>query len=324
MGNKTFQDLFDPNLFFAYEIMDALRDLNVDFECANIRNDIKYQFCSLQSGSNKNGFYFSVDGYAATKNITTSLVLTNSKKDAQGDNSLIIVDEPQLIFYKLMNFFFREETSTFIHPTAIVSPKAYIAENVYIGPFCVIEDSVINSDVHLHSHITIMRGTTIGKGVRIDSGSSIGVRSIAWAWDKKSSTRVIQPQIGYTSIGNNCLIGSNCSIGRGSVNETTTIGNNVVIAQGARIAHGCIVGDDCHFGNSISLSGNVTIGKKSFIGSGSVIRSMVNIAPKNIVAAGAVVVKNSSIENTVLIGVPAKPQETTKTRLSGIPDISGM
>ena len=324
MGNKTFQELFSPNVFGVYEIIDALRDLNIEFECLNIKDDIKYQFCSLQSRFKENGFYFSVDGYAASKNVTTSLVLTNSEKDLIGDNSLILVDEPQLIFYKLMNFFFKEETESFIHPTAIVSPNAYVGKNVYIGPFCVIEDSVINNDVYLHSHITIMHGTTIGKGVRIDSGSNIGVTSIAWAWDTKSSTRVIQPQIGYTSIGNNCLIGSNCSIGRGSVNETTTIGNNVVIAQGARIAHGCIVGDDCHFGNNISLSGNVSIGNKSFIGSGSVIRSMVNIANKNIVGAGAVVVKNSNIENTVLIGVPAKPQETTKVRLSGVPDISGM
>jgi len=317
--------VFPVRSFKASEIKDALDLIDIDYKCKNLMPNVRYEFASIKCIKKPNlGFYFSVNGYAASKKIENSLILTNSECDASGENSLLIVDDPQLIYYKLMRFFFENKKESFIHPTAIISPNAYIGENVYIGPNCIIEDCIINDNVHLHSSINIMAGTTIGSNVYVDSGVNIGITSVAWAWDAKNKTRVIQPQIGYTSIGNNCFIGASCSIAKGSINETTTIGSNVVIAQGVRIAHGCIIGDDCHFGNNVSLSGNVTIGKKSFIGSGCAIRSMVSIANKNIIGVGAVVVKDTTDENMMIIGVPAKAKPISKDRLSGVPDVSKM
>jgi UDP-3-O-[3-hydroxymyristoyl] glucosamine N-acyltransferase len=66
------------------------------------------------------------------------------------------------------------------------------------------------------------------------------------------------------------------------------------------------------------MGGNARVGDYSFVGSGAVFRPRVRVHEATIVAAGAVVVKDTSGPGLTLVGVPAVEQPTKATP-SGMP-----
>jgi sugar O-acyltransferase (sialic acid O-acetyltransferase NeuD family) len=74
---------------------------------------------------------------------------------------------------------------------------------------------------------------------------------------------------------------------------------NVTVGHDANIGSNCVINPHAH------ISGNVSIGAECLIGASSVILETIKVADRAIVGAGAVVTKNV-IENTVVVGIPAK------------------
>ncbi len=253
----------------------------------------------------KNGLYFLTKDYMEeASQIHESVILTDSDETPQNNNTYIIVDNPQLIHYKLSSTL-EEKRKTGIHPTAIIDPDANIDSTAYIGPFCIIGKSVIERDVILQSHVIVANQVTIKTGTVIEGNSYIGARGMAWIWDEQGN-RIMQPQVGGVIIEENCLLGTDITIVRGSLSENTIIGAETVIAHGSKIGHGSQVGKHVHFANNVSLAGNSVIGNRTFLGSASVVSSNVIIPAGCIVGAGAVVNKSFDEENITLAGVPAK------------------
>lgn len=304
--------------FQLHNILKTLKDLNIGYSVKNEKpiNVNGYSFKSLKKIEPRGIYYISEDAQFDIKD--SILIVSNERED--DENTLVIVkQDPQLVFYKLMETYFQCEKKQGVHSTAIISDDSIIHPLAYIGPYCIVEGSVIEDGVNLHSHVVIMKGTTLSKNVVVESHSTIGATGVAWVWDKANQRRVRQPQIGSTHIGEGTFLGSDISIVRGSVNETTTIGANCVIAHGSKVGHGSIVGDECHFANNISIAGNVRLGKKCFLGAGAIIRPNTAIGDGTIIGAGAVVVKNYTASNLLLMGMPAKPVDTGKKIMSGVP-----
>src|SRR5690606_28428809 len=136
----------------------------------------------------------------------------------------ILVQNPQITFYRLMAHIFEEKVEGGIHPTAVVHPEAEIHTSAKIGPYCVVGRSQIKSGVHLYSHVTVHDNSVIQPDVKIESHSTIGASGVAWVWDSETKLRIIQPQIGGVLIEAGCFIGSDVTIVRGSINERTRIG----------------------------------------------------------------------------------------------------
>lgn len=272
------------------------------------------------------GIYFIEDGLPqAALAIRDSVVLCKDGSGLDASNTVQVVAEPQLAFYKLMRFFYAPATvitaAPVIHPTAIIDDGAVIGDNVRIGPYSVIGDCVIGSGTTIASHVVVEDGCTIGEDCDIESHTTIGARGVAWIWDPHTRQRIVQPQIGGCVIGKQCFIGTSVTIVRGSVNESTVIGEGTLMAHGSKIGHGCHVGKQNHFANSVSLAGNVTTGDRCFFGSGSVVRPMVRLADDTIVGAGAAVVADVEIAHSMLVGVPAvvKSRDQSKNRHNGVP-----
>jgi len=266
------------------------------------------KFCSIKKIEDIGLYYLTADVQGNFAEIKKSIIIADQIiPNLENCNSFIVVNDPQLAFYKLCRSFFKDIKACGIHSTAIIHQKAKIDPNVYIGPYSIIGKCIINRGTNIHPHVVIYDNSVIGENVTIEAGSYIGATGVAWAWDK-SGERIIQPQIGGVKIGDDCFIGTNVTIVRGSVNENVEIGHHTLISHGTKIGHGVKIGPYCHFANNVSIAGSVTIGERCFLGSAAVVSSNIRLSENIIVGAGAVVVNNFNESGIVITGVPAKKQ----------------
>lgn len=224
----------------------------------------------------------------------------------------IIVDNPQLEFYKLSHtieneYVFNHNGGIYkcgkgcnIHPSVVIGDGVVIGDKVTIGP-----NSVIYSK------------TEIGDGTRVDANCSIGTEGMMWVWD--GNKKVFLRQLGGVVIGENCVIGSNTAIVRGSANEQTIIEDGVNIAPGCCIGHGTYIGKNVHFANNVTIGGSVSISEYNFIGCGSIINPGVSINESDVVIGAGTTVTKSINESGVYFGLPAKKIKNINGKHSGIP-----
>ena len=115
--------------------------------------------------------------------------------------------------------------------------------------------------------------------------------------------------IGDISMGNDCSIWYSAVL-RGDVNYIK-IGNKVNIQDGA-VIHGTYQKHPTNIGNNVSIAHNATvhgctIHDNVLVGMNAVILDNVTIHPNSIIAAGAVVTKNTIVKSgSIYAGVPAK------------------
>jgi len=297
------------------EIVIFLKKINVNFEVIGNPKD-SYDIASLFCPINGGFYYLEESSYF--KGIEDSLVLTNQVLPLEKENTILYIQEnPQVVYYKLLNFYYKELSTGKICKSAIIHPKAQIGYNVQIDSFVVIGDCIIGDNSIIKSNSVLVDNSTIGENVIIEQNCTIGATGMAWVWGNNGE-RIKQPQLGGVIIESNCSIGANSTLVRGSLNESTLIGESTVIAPGARIGHGTQIGKFVHLANNVVTGGNTVISDFSFIGSSVTIRPKIKIDANTIIGAGAVVVKNTSSENLTLLGVPAKEVKSKKLS-SGVP-----
>lgn len=275
------------------------------------------KFCSLKK-IEPSGLFYIVGNLS--RNFIDSLILCDEgKKDFDENNTYIVVENPQLVFYQLMNQFI-EKKPTGTHSSAIIDCQAQISESASIGANSVIGKASVGSGVIIKENVVIHDNVKIGANCIISSSSVVGADGVAWIWDKKNKVRVIQPQIGGVELADNIYIGSNVTIVRGSVNENTEIGEGTLIAHGTQIGHGVTIGRDVHIANNVAIAGNANIQDRAFLGAGSVIVSQKNVAKDVVVGAGAVISRSIETEGITLVAMPARAIPSSGKRLTGVPE----
>ena len=305
---------------FSYsEIMQSLLRAPVQVEVVGVPSRDFYSFKSLRA-IGEGGIFFVSSEMGDPPTLHNSVVLHAGGGCVGAGNVLVQVENPQLVFYKLMSELIgRVKPACGIHPTAIVAPNCEIDPSASIGPYCVLDGCQVGANAVLHAHVVVMPGSLIEDDVTIEPHSTIGATGVAWAWDRETRERIVQPQIGFTTIGRATFLGSDVTVVRGSVNETTYVGEGCVIAHGSKIGHGTSIGEGCHFANNVSIAGNVTLGARCFLGSAAVVRPQVSLVDQVVVGAGAVVVGDCNEAGALLMGVPAKAVLERRVTLKGVP-----
>ncbi|WND03210.1 acetyltransferase [Temperatibacter marinus] len=97
-------------------------------------------------------------------------------------------------------------------------------------------------------------------------------------------------------IGDNVLI-----LEENTIQPFVEVGNNVVLWSGNHIGHHTIIRDHVFVASHIVCSGGVDIGEYSFLGVNATLRDHITIGPKNIIGAGAILLKSTG-ENEVYPG----------------------
>ena len=170
-----------------------------------------------------------------------------------------------------------------IHQLTAVDPRAKIGKNVSIQPFTTVAADVeIGDETWIGPNVTIMNGARIGKNCRIFPGTVISAIPQDLKFDGEDSQVIIGDNttirecvtvnrgtkaLGYTKVGNDCLIMATSHIAHDCV-----IGNNVVIVNGCGIAGHVEIGDYVVMGGLSAVHQFGKIGKHVMISGGTLVR----------------------------------------------------
>lgn len=89
-------------------------------------------------------------------------------------------------------------------------------------------------------------------------------------------------------IGDNCFI-----LEDNTIQPFARIGNNVTLWSGNHIGHDATIDDHCFLASHIVVSGRVRVQEYCFIGVNATLRNAITIAPRTLIGAGAVVMKDT-------------------------------
>ena len=142
--------------------------------------------------------------------------------------------------------------------------------------------------------------------VALSYASMNQVRAAKYATAKERGYELVS----YVSSRATCLnehpFGDNCFILEdNTVQPFVKIGNDVTLWSGNHIGHDSTIEDHCFVTSHVVVSGNCTIGAYSFIGVNATLRHSLRVAPRTLVAAGAVVMQDT-VEKGVYVPPRAK------------------
>lgn len=172
-----------------------------------------------------------------------------------------------------------------IHQLAAVDKRAKIGKNVIVEPFTTIAADVqIGEGTWIGPNVTIMDGTRIGNNCRIFPGTVLGAIPQDLKFDGED-TQVI--------IGNDTTIRECVTVNRGTkALGYTKIGNDCLIMATSHIAHDCIIGNNVIIVNGCGIAGHVEIGDYTVMGGLSAVHQFGKIGKHVMISGGTLVRKD--------------------------------
>lgn len=172
-----------------------------------------------------------------------------------------------------------------IHQLAAVDRRAKIGKNVVIEPFTTIAGDVeIGDSSWIGPNATIMDGARIGSHCRIFPGTVISAIPQDLKFDGED-TKVI--------IGNNTTIRECVTINRGTkALGYTKVGDNCLIMATSHIAHDCVIGNHVIIVNGCGIAGHVEIGDYTIIGGLSAVHQFSRIGKHVMISGGSLIRKD--------------------------------
>lgn len=201
---------------------------------------------------------------------------------------LLISDHPKLAFARAARLFqdglTHSNTSTNIHPSAVVHPSAALGPGVcvearavihqgvrigaatHVGAGCAIGPEVsIGSGCAIYPNVTIYPATTLGDRVIIHAGAVLGSDGFGYVRDRKTGRYEKFPQVGRLVIEDDVEIGANATVDRGALDETR-IRRGAKIDNLVHIGHNCNIGEDVVIAAQTGLSGSIVIENGAVLG----------------------------------------------------------
>ncbi|MFQ6677884.1 MAG: UDP-3-O-(3-hydroxymyristoyl)glucosamine N-acyltransferase [Fidelibacterota bacterium] len=255
------------------------------------------------------------------KGTAASAIITSDENTLSNFNGLL-VDNPQLVFAKILEYFQEKPTITWgIHPSATISDYTGLAEQISIGPNCVIEEGVkigdktiigantvlsrnvvVGRNCNLHSNIHIYHSCIIGDNCNIFSGTVIG--SDGFGYVESDGIHHKTPQTGSVKISDHVDVGANCTIDRGTIGNTF-IGPGSKFDNLVHIAHNVKTGCGCLFAAGVAIAGSVEIGDFCIFAGHSGVIPHVKIGNRAVFAIKSVATK-SLPGGKIYAGMPAR------------------
>jgi UDP-N-acetylglucosamine acyltransferase len=140
-------------------------------------------------------------------------------------------------------------SSSKIHPTAVISAEAEIADDVVIGPFVVIEGKVrIGSGCVLRPYVHLCGPLVMGERNTVFGGAVLGERPQHMKYNDEPTS---------VEIGNDNIFREQVTVHRGTTQAwTTRIGNGNFLMANSHVAHDCVVSNNCILANGALMGGH--------------------------------------------------------------------
>jgi UDP-3-O-[3-hydroxymyristoyl] glucosamine N-acyltransferase len=234
-----------------------------------------------------------------------TIICPSFPKDYINPNcNYIIVENPRIVFQKLLKAFFIVKPIYTISKTAIIHNNAVIEENVFLGENVVIEKGVkIGAFSRINHNTVVFSNSIIGEDVIIGSNCTIGGVGFGYEKNELGEFELI-PHIGNVVIENYVEIGNNTCIDR-AVLGSTILRKNSKIDNLVHIAHGVEIGENSMVIANAMVAGSVKIGKNSWVAPSASILNQKIIGNDVVIGLSAVVVKDVADGMTVM-GSPAE------------------
>jgi UDP-3-O-[3-hydroxymyristoyl] glucosamine N-acyltransferase len=186
----------------------------------------------------------------------------------KGNNTILVVDNPNLTFAKIYEFLVDKSEMNgihgYVHPSSTIGASSYLGIGSYVGPNC-----NIGEGVSIQPNVTIIQDVEIGNDVTIRSSSVIGSNGFGYVKDE-NGRNILFPQVGGVVIEDGVDIGSNTSIDGGAL-FPTIMRSGSKIDNLVHMAHGVEIENDCWIAPGAVIREHVTIGEHSFVGLGAVV-----------------------------------------------------
>ena len=229
-----------------------------------------------------------------------------------GKQQFFFMDNPRLVFVRLMTQICMKKKMSGISRHAIVSESAKISSGAYIGDYSVVGDNcTVGDNTIIYDRVSLMQNCNLGNNCIIQPGVTLGADG--FAFERFESGGLIRfPHIGYVRIGNNVEICANTNVARGSLSDTI-IGNGSKVDAMVQIAHNVAIGENCEITTGTIIGGSTKVGDMTWTGLNSTLKDNIKIGKSVLIAAGAVVIRDVE-DQDIVAGVPAKSiKEKVKT-----------
>ena len=254
-----------------------------------------------------------------------SAIICSAETDAS-EKTLLLVDNPYLIYAKLVSLFsppkkesgavdkravlgtdVRLGSNVTLYPFVFVGDNCVIENNVTIYPFCYIgEDVTIGESSLIYPNVTIREACRIGKRVIIHSGSVIGSDGFGFAKDGQRHFKI--PQLGCVQIDDDVEIGACNTIDRAAI-DRTWIKRGTKIDNLVQIAHNVIIGEDSVIVSQVGISGSTRLGDRVTMAGQSATTGHLKIGDDVIIGARGAASADVAA-GQVVSGAPAIPHKT--------------
>ena len=190
---------------------------------------------------------------------------------------------------RLAHFYFTTDSPHEV--VAFVVDAAYKQSDTFEGlPLCAFDEVSSRyppSDIETFVALSYARMNRVRRA-KYDAMKELGYRCVTYV-----SSRCTY--LSRTPPGDNCFI-----LEDNTVQPFVTIGNNVTLWSGNHIGHDSAIEDHCFISSHVVVSGRVRVGAGSFLGVNSTLRNAITIAPETLVAAGAVIMKDTDAKGVYL------------------------
>jgi UDP-3-O-[3-hydroxymyristoyl] glucosamine N-acyltransferase len=229
-----------------------------------------------------------------------------------GRQQFFFMENPRLVFVRLMIQICMKKKMSGISRHAIVSESAKIGSGAYIGDYAVVGDNcIIGDNTIICERVSLVQNCNLGNNCIIQPGVTLGADG--FAFERFESGELIRfPHIRNVRIGNNVEICANTNVARGSLSDTI-IGNGSKVDAMVQIAHNVVIGENCEITTGTIIGGSTKVGDMTWTGLNSTLKDNIKVGKSVLIAAGAVVIRDVE-DQDVVAGVPAKSiKEKVKT-----------
>ena len=229
-----------------------------------------------------------------------------------GRQQFFFMDNPRLVFVRLMSQICMKKKMSGISRHALVSESAKIGNGSYIGDYVVVGDNcIIGDNTIIYDRVSLVQNCYLGNNCIIQPGVTLGADG--FAFERFENGQLIRfPHIRGVQIGNNVEICANTNVARGSLSDTI-IGSGSKVDAMVQIAHNVAIGENCEITTGTIIGGSTKVGDMTWTGLNSTLKDNIKIGKSVLIAAGAVVIRDVE-DQDIVAGVPAKSiKEKVKT-----------